>query len=58
MNETLKDFLLNNNANESIMQEYNDMNEDQWFLRALEYAGVDNWEGYEEAQDIYEGFDK
>lgn len=58
MNETLKDFLLNNNANKSIMQEYNDMDEDQWFLRALEAAGVDNWSGYDEAQDVREGFDK
>lgn len=25
---------------------------DQQFLRALQAAGVDNWEGYEEAQEI------
>jgi hypothetical protein len=26
--------------------------EDQKLLRALEYAGVDNWEGYAEALDF------
>lgn len=31
---------------------YNDLLMDQRFLRALQAAGVDNWDGYEFAQDI------
>jgi hypothetical protein len=30
--------------------EYDNLLEDRKFLRALEAAGVDSWEGYEEAQ--------
>ena len=32
--------------------EYEEMLDDIKFLRALEAAGVDNWEGYEAAQDM------
>lgn len=32
--------------------EYAQLKEDQEWLRALEAAGVDNWEGYQYAQDI------
>lgn len=32
--------------------EYEDMEEDVKWLRCLEYAGVDDWEGIEAAQDI------
>ena len=32
-------------------EEYNELKQDQDFLRALEGAGVDNWDGYEFAQE-------
>ena len=35
-------------------EKYNELIEDQKFLQALFLAGVDNWEGYEEAQRIAE----
>jgi len=31
--------------------EYSELKEDQRWLRALEAAGVDNWEGYFHAQE-------
>lgn len=31
---------------------YNRLVEDSQWLSALEQAGVDNWQGYEDAQDI------
>ncbi len=31
---------------------YGDLVNDQKFLRALEAAGVDNWEGYDYAQEL------
>jgi hypothetical protein len=33
-------------------EEYEELLEDAKFMRALEAAGVDNWEGYEYAQDL------
>lgn len=36
------------------LTEYAQMNEDQTFLYALQAAGVDNWDGYDEAKDILE----
>ncbi len=33
--------------------EYNSLVEDSVFLYALEQAGVDNWEGYQEAARIF-----
>lgn len=33
-------------------KEYDSLVEDSDFLLALEAAGVDNWDGYENAQDI------
>lgn len=33
---------------------YNDLVEDQQFLRALERAGVDNWDGYDFALEIFQ----
>jgi hypothetical protein len=35
-------------------EEYDTLKEDALFLRALERAGVDNWEGYDDALDILE----
>lgn len=35
-------------------KEYTELQNDSNFLRCLEGAGVDNWEGYEIAQDRYE----
>ena len=37
--------------------EYQELNNDWNFLRALEAAGVDNWEGYEEAWARYDAGD-
>lgn len=34
--------------------EYQELLTDQNFLRCLEYAGVDNWEGYSFAQEEYD----
>lgn len=36
--------------------EYNKLLERDEFLRSLEEAGVDNWEGYDIAIDIREGW--
>lgn len=33
---------------------YKDLMEDSWFLRCLVSAGVDNWEGYELAINMYQ----
>ena len=35
-------------------EEYNDLLDDAEFLSALRMAGVDNWDGYDEAIDIYQ----
>jgi len=34
--------------------EYDNLKEDRDWLRCLEAAGVDNWEGYDQAIDIRE----
>lgn len=34
-------------------KEYDDLLEDSLWLTALECAGVDNWDGWEEAQELY-----
>ena len=36
------------------IEEYNDLLDDAEFLNALRMAGVDNWDGYDEAIDIYQ----
>lgn len=36
--------------------EYNDLLEDSAFLGALEQAGVDNWDGYDFALEIFNAF--
>lgn len=38
---------------ESLMKDQDDVR----FLHALRAAGVDNWSGYEDAQDILESWD-
>lgn len=35
-------------------EEYDDLVSDVAFLRALEAAGVDNWEGYDYACEIFQ----
>jgi len=35
-------------------EEYDSLIKDAKFMRALEHAGVDNWEGYGIAQDLME----
>lgn len=37
---------------------FNRLCEDAKFLEALRAAGVDNWQGYEYAQEIYNGEDE
>ena len=43
------------------IDEWNKLREDSAFLNCLQNAGVDNWDGYEYAQDAYaewsEGYD-
>jgi hypothetical protein len=36
------------------LSEYEELLESAAWLGALEHAGVDNWEGYDEAVSIYE----
>lgn len=36
------------------LSEYEELLEAAAWVSALEAAGVDSWEGYEEAQDIYD----
>lgn len=46
-----------NNMDEKVTisrEEYQDLIECKAFLEALEQAGVDNWEGYELARDLYQ----
>ena len=38
-------------------KEYNELCEDSQFLCALQAAGVDNWDGYSDAQEILEEWD-
>lgn len=35
-------------------EDYVELLEDQRFLRCLEHAGVDNWEGFDIAREIYD----
>ena len=37
-------------------EEYDSLLEAQRWLQALESVGVDNWEGYDEAVNIFNGF--
>ena len=39
-------------------EEYQELLENSQFLSALQAAGVDNWDGYEHAQDIVDEWDK
>lgn len=36
------------------LHEYEELLEDSYFLNALNQVGVDNWDGYEEANKLYE----
>lgn len=36
-----------------LVEEYESLQEDSKFLTALENAGVDNWEGYDFAREIF-----
>lgn len=43
-------IIKHDNGNIEISEEdFNDLIKDQKFLQALEEAGVDNWDGYDEA---------
>ena len=35
--------------------EYDELCDRVWFLNCLEAAGVDNWQGYDDAVDLYKG---
>ena len=51
----LLDKILNKPKTVTIsIEEYNDLLDDAEFLNALRMAGVDNWDGYDEAIDIYQ----
>ena len=39
------------------MEEYEELKRDQDFLNCLAAAGVDNWEGYEYAQELMDDED-
>lgn len=41
-----------------IKKDYDELIKDQKKLRALESAGVDNWDGYDTALDILEDMEK
>lgn len=41
---------------EITIDEYENLKEDSVFLDALRAAGVDNWDGYDYAIDLYEEF--
>ena len=36
------------------VEEYEELIDDAEFLRALRMAGIDNWDGYDEAINIYQ----
>lgn len=36
------------------VEEYDNLNNDALMLRCLEYAGVDNWDGYDYAQEKFD----
>lgn len=38
-------------------EHYDELIEDQAFLSCLQAAGVDNWDGYSEAQEMYQNED-
>lgn len=47
-------MILNNTETVTIsVDEYDKLIEDSYWLAALEAAGVDNWEGYDEARQIF-----
>ena len=51
----LLDKILNKPKTVTIsVEEYNELLDDAEFLNALRMAGVDNWDGYDEAIDIYQ----
>jgi hypothetical protein len=37
------------------IKEYNELLDDRAFLDSLRIAGVDNWQGWDDACDIYNG---
>lgn len=39
-------------------EEYDELVDAAMLLDALEFAGVNNWQGYNDALDIYRGFKK
>jgi len=51
--DKLTQIVMDANDEEAIEQ-LNELTNDSYFLDALQAAGVDNWEGYEVAQDMVE----
>ena len=52
MTESVLEIDRENNKATMSLDMYEDLIDDAQFLHALKAAGVDNWYGYEEAQDI------
>ena len=45
---------MNNEVVTITLDEYEQLKADSAFLSALEQAGVDNWDGYDYAREIYQ----
>lgn len=53
--QAVKDYAENNSMVYISVEEYNELQTDQRFLRALLSAGVDNWDGFDHAMDMMVG---
>jgi hypothetical protein len=51
---TLEEFVNTLPENHKARKEFKEMQSDVWFLQCLQGAGVDNWDGYGDAQDMYQ----
>jgi len=46
----------NNNTKTELFKYLDNLEDDELFLKALQNEGVDNWEGYEAAQERYKEY--
>lgn len=53
MSEDKKEEVITEETVTITKKEYEDLKKDVKWLRALEAAGVDNWEGYDIAKDYF-----
>lgn len=51
---TLEEIVNNLPEGHKAKKEYKKLLSDSWFLNCLQGAGVDSWNGYEEAQEMYQ----